>query len=155
MDLKEPIRHILVAHDFERDSDVALDYAIALARALGARVTILHTYEIPSMGAPEVLVLATDWVTQIGSVAQEALAKVVDRVRDPRVSITAELRQGVVWREVDALAKERHVDLIVVGSHGRRGLPRALLGSVAEKIVRTAPCPVLVVRGPGAEGAAR
>jgi nucleotide-binding universal stress UspA family protein len=57
------------------------------------------------------------------------------------------LREGAAWREIDAFARERQVDLIVVGSHGRRGLPRALLGSVAEKIVRTAACPVLVVRG--------
>src|SRR5579883_3245764 len=53
MSLEQPIRHILVAHDFERSSDAALDYALALAKSLGARVTILHTYEIPSMGAPE------------------------------------------------------------------------------------------------------
>lgn len=152
MNPQDPIRHILVAHDFERDSDVALDYAIALARPIGARITILHAYDVAPVGAPEVMVMAADWVAQIGAAAQAALAKVVDRVGAVGVPVTSELRQGAVWREVVAVAKERHVDLVVVGSHGRRGLPRALLGSVAEKVVRTAPCPVLVVRGVGQEG---
>jgi nucleotide-binding universal stress UspA family protein len=152
MNLKEPVRHILVAHDFAADSEAALDYAVALAKPLGARITVLHTYEFPSMGMPEMPVMAADWIKQIGTVAQQQLGRVVDRVKNTGVPVTSELRQGAVWREVEAAAKERHVDLVVVGSHGRRGLPRALLGSVAEKIVRTAPCPVLVVRGGGHEG---
>jgi nucleotide-binding universal stress UspA family protein len=152
MTAKQPIRHILVAHDFEKDSDVALEYALGLAKPLGAKVTILHAYEIPSMGAPEVLILATDWTKQIGAVAREALDKIVARVGGGGVPVAAELREGTVWREVQELVKSAQVDLVVVGSHGRRGLPRALLGSVAEKIVRTAPCPVLVVRGAGHEG---
>jgi nucleotide-binding universal stress UspA family protein len=108
---------------------------------------VLHSYEIPSMGAPEVLVLATDWIRQIAVVASERLDEIVKRARETGVAVEAELREGVAWRTIEAFARERNVDLIVVGSHGRQGLPRALLGSVAEKVVRTAPCPVLVVRG--------
>ncbi len=148
MNTVQPIKHILVAHDFEKDSDAALDYALGLARALGARITLLHTYEIPSMGAPEVLVMATDWTRQIGAVARESLAKIAERAGPPGAPLAAEVREGAAWREVDSFAREHHVDLVVVGSHGRRGLSRALLGSVAERIVRTAPCPVLVVRTP-------
>jgi nucleotide-binding universal stress UspA family protein len=146
MNNSQPIKHILVAHDFEPDSDAALDYALGLARALGARITLLHTYEIPSMGAPEVLVMATDWTKQIGVVAREALSKVAARVGGAGVPIASEVREGAAWREVQSFVREHGVDLVVVGSHGRRGLSRALLGSVAEKVVRTAPCPVLVVR---------
>jgi nucleotide-binding universal stress UspA family protein len=148
MNTQNPIKHILVAHDFEPDSDAALDYALGLARPLGARITLLHTYEIPSMGAPEVLVMATDWTKQIGAVSRESLAKVAERAGASGTPIAAEVREGSTWREVESFAREHHVDLVVVGSHGRRGLSRALLGSVAEKVVRTAPCPVLVVRTP-------
>jgi nucleotide-binding universal stress UspA family protein len=142
------IKHILVAHDLEPDSDAALDYAVGLARVLGASITLIHTFEIPSMGAPEVLVMATDWVNQIGTVARESLDRVATRVVASGTPIACEVRSGAAWREVEAFARENAVDLVIVGSHGRRGLSRALLGSVAERIVRTAPCPVLVVRKP-------
>lgn len=151
MNPNEPMKHILVGHDFHKSSEAALRYAIGLARVHGARVTVLHAYEIPSMGAPEVLVLATDWIKQIGVVAREKLEAVVAGARVEGVTLASELREGPAWREIDAFARERHVDLVVVGSHGRHGLPRALLGSVAEKVVRTAPCPVLVVRGDAQE----
>ncbi len=141
-----PIKHILVPHGFDDNSEAALNYAVTLARTLGARVTVFHAFEIPSLGAPEVLVLATDWTKQIADAAREHLQTIVARARGAGGSVDAELRQGSAWREVESFAKEAHVDLVVVGSHGRRGLPRALLGSVAEQIVRTAPCPVLVVR---------
>jgi nucleotide-binding universal stress UspA family protein len=147
MTTTQPIRHILVAHDFNETSDAALEYALNLARPLGARVTVLHAYEIPSLGAPEVLVLATDWTKQIGIVARERLDKLVASASTRGTQVAAELREGSAWRAIDTFAREAAVDLVVVGSHGRHGLPHALLGSVAEKIVRTAPCPVLVVRG--------
>jgi nucleotide-binding universal stress UspA family protein len=148
MNANQSIKHILVAHDFEPDSDAALDYALGLARSLGARITLLHTYEVPSMGAPELLVMATDWTKQIGTVARESLDKITARAAGSGTPIASEVREGAAWREVESFAREHQVDLVVVGSHGRRGLSRALLGSVAEKIVRTAPCPVLVVRAP-------
>ncbi|MGO9838639.1 MAG: universal stress protein [Polyangiaceae bacterium] len=73
---------------------------------------------------------------------------VVARAKRPGVAIDSTLRQGPVWSEILAAAKSPKADLIVIGTHGRRGLSRALLGSVAERIVRTAPCPVLTVHGP-------
>lgn len=147
MTTAQPIRHILVAHDLNDTSDAALEYALNLARPLGARVTVLHAYEIPSLGAPEVLILATDWTKQIGVIARERLDKIVTSARATGMAVAAEVREGSAWRTIDAFAREGAVDLVVVGSHGRHGLPHALLGSVAEKVVRTAPCPVLVVRG--------
>jgi nucleotide-binding universal stress UspA family protein len=140
------IRHVLVAHDFSETSEGALDYALGLAQKLGARVTIVHAYEIPSHGAPEILVLATDWTKQFEVVAREALDKVIAGVRRRGFDAEPALRNGTAWREVNAAAAETKADLIVIGSEDRSGLGRALLGSVAEKVVRTAPCPVLVVR---------
>ena len=97
------------------------------------------------------LVLATDWIQQIAVVARERLDAVVARARESGVAVESALREGTGWRQIEEFAREGAVDLIVVGSHGRRGLPHALLGSVAEKVVRTAQCPVLVVRGAAAE----
>ena len=141
------ISHILVAHDFEPDADAALDYALALAKRLGARVTILHAFDSPPIGAPEVLVALPEWTAQITAACRASLDWIVERVSAKDVPVASELRQGPPWREVEAVARELHADLVVVGTHGRKGIPRALLGSVAEKIVRTAPCPVIVVRG--------
>jgi nucleotide-binding universal stress UspA family protein len=140
------IRHLLVAHDFSETSDAALDYALGLAQKLGARVTVVHAYEIPSHGAPEVLILATDWIKQFEVVARDALDKVIAEVRRRGLDAAPALRRGPAWRAINAAATETKADLIVIGSEGRTGLGRALLGSVAEKVVRTAPCPVLVVR---------
>ena len=140
------IRHVLMAHDFSETSDAALDYALGLAQKLGARVTVVHAYEIPSHGAPEVLILATDWTKQFEVVAREALDKIIAAVRSRGFDAHPVLRKGSAWREINATAAETKAELIVIGSDGRTGLGRALLGSVAEKVVRTAPCPVLVVR---------
>jgi nucleotide-binding universal stress UspA family protein len=74
-----------------------------------------------------------------------ALEGVVARSRRPGVNLETQLRQGAPWREIDEAAKQLKVDLVVMATHARKGLARALLGSVAEKVVRTAPCPVLTV----------
>jgi nucleotide-binding universal stress UspA family protein len=140
-----PVRHILVPHDFSDMAEHALAYALELADKLGARVTIMHAYEIPAYGFPEGPALTTDVVGQIHRAAKAALDGIASRVRRPSREVGTELRNGKAWSEIDAVAKEMNVDLIVMGTHGRRGIARALLGSVAEKVVRTAPCPVLTI----------
>jgi nucleotide-binding universal stress UspA family protein len=129
------IQHILVAHDFGEASSGALAYAIELAETLKARITIVHAYDIPVYGFPEGLALTADTLGRIESATRQALEGV--------------LRQGPAWSEIVAAAAETKADLVVIGTHGRRGLAHALLGSVAEKVVRAAPCPVLTVRGSG------
>src|SRR5277367_3115305 len=94
MDPTTDIRHVLVAHDFSETSDAALDYALGLAQKLGARVTVVHAYEIPSLGAPEVLVLATDWTKQFEVVAREALDKIIAGVRRRGFDAEPALRKG-------------------------------------------------------------
>ena len=148
MNSNPDIRHILVAHDFSEFSDAALDYGLALAAKFAARVTVVHAYDVPSLGAPEVLILATDWIKQFGGVARESLDKVVAQAHERGADVESILRRGSAWRQVVAVAEEAKADLIVVGTEGRRGVTRALLGSVAEKIVRVATCPVLVARHP-------
>ena len=143
------IQHILVPHDFSETAEKAFDFALDLAGKLGARVTVLHAYEMPTYAFPEGPVLTVEMVAQIERAATTALEGVLSRAthRAPGVKVKSDLRQGAAWREIDEAATELKADLIVLGTHGRRGLARALLGSVAEKVVRTATVPVLTVRG--------
>lgn len=142
------IKHILVAHDFGDTAQLALDYALDLAERLSARVTVVHAYEIPVYGFPEGFALTADVIGRIQEIASKALDGVVQHARRPGVQVDAMLRQGSAWSEIAAAASETNAGLVVIGTHGRRGLAHALLGSVAEKVVRTAPCPVLTVRAP-------
>ena len=141
-------RHILVPHDFSDTAQHALAYAIELASKLGARITIVHAYEVPSYGYPDGLAINTDVAGSIRGAAAAALEGVAAGARRPGLEVQTLLREGTPWREIIGASTDAHVDLIVVGTHGRHGLARALLGRVAEKIVRTSPCPVLTVHGP-------
>lgn len=145
------IKHILVAHDFSQAAQMALDYALDLAATLKAKVTVVHAYELPVYGFPEGLTLAAEMPGHIQQMASKALEGIVAHATHPGVTIEGMVREGAAWSEICAAATEAKVDLIVIGTHGRRGLAHALLGSVAEKVVRSAPCPVLTIRGPNPE----
>ena len=141
-------RHILVPHDFSDTAQQALSFAIELATKLGAKLTIVHAYEVPSYGYPDGIALTAEVAGSIRKAAETALEGVAARARRPGLEVQSMLRQGPAWSEINASARDAHDDLVVMGTHGRHGLARDLLGSVAEKVVRTAPCPVLTVRGP-------
>jgi nucleotide-binding universal stress UspA family protein len=142
-----PIREILVATDFAECSKGALDRAIDLAGKLGAHLTVMHSYEIPSYVYTGASFSAVDLVTPIEEAAQKCLDDTMVNVRERAPSAKAILRRGPPWEQILEVAKDGHADLVVVGTHGRRGLSHALLGSVAEKVVRLSAVPVLTVRG--------
>jgi len=140
---------LLVPVDFSDTSNLALDYAVDLAKALGAKVVVMHAYELPVYGFPDGALVATvEIATRIMNGAQAGLAALQEKRKDKGVEITSVLRQGVPWDEVHSVAEEVKADMIIIGTHGRGGLARALLGSVAEKIIRTSTRPVLTIRGP-------
>ncbi|HSQ65741.1 MAG TPA: universal stress protein [Polyangiaceae bacterium] len=140
---------LLVPVDFSDTSNLALDYAVDLAKALGGKVVVMHAYELPVYGFPDGALVATvEIATRIMNGAQAGLAALLEKRKDKGVEITSVLRQGVPWDEVHSVAEEVKADMIVIGTHGRGGLARALLGSVAEKIIRTSTRPVLTIRGP-------
>jgi nucleotide-binding universal stress UspA family protein len=85
---------------------------------------------------------------QLSTAGQNRLDSVVAGKKISGIPMQAVLREGVAWEEVNAVAKEIDANLIVIGTHGRRGLARALLGSVAENVIRTSTTPVLVIHGP-------
>jgi nucleotide-binding universal stress UspA family protein len=142
-----PLRHILVPHDFSETAEHALAFALDLARKLDASIILTHVYELPTYGFPNGPAMTAEMAAHIERAARTALEGVASRVQSRAVNVGAVLRQGAPWSEIVALAKEARIDLIVMGTHGRRGFARVLLGSVAEKVVRMAPCPVLTVHG--------
>lgn len=137
---------ILVPTDFGDAADRAFDYGVELAKRFDAEVVLLHSFEIPLIGFPDGATVATAELTsRIVQSAQGALDEAVATRKDAGAAVRALLRQGDPSQTVLSVAQEIGADLIVMGTHGRRGLPRALIGSVAEKVVRTAPVPVLIV----------
>jgi nucleotide-binding universal stress UspA family protein len=138
--------NILVPTDFSKTADRALDYATALAAKLGARIHVVHVIGIPALGVPELGVALTSvTIDSLVRDNQAALDRLVDSRRNQATFGDVLLRTGDPRDMILQAANEVHADLIVIGTHGRRGLARALLGSVAEEIVRTAPCPVVTV----------
>jgi nucleotide-binding universal stress UspA family protein len=142
-------RRILVPTDFTDTSERALDWAVDLAAAVGASLTVMHAYEIPVVGFPDgALIPTADIAKRIGDAAKNGLSALVEARRSRGVTIDGVLREGVAWEEINAVAEKIDADLIVIGTHGRRGLARALLGSVAENVIRTSHKPVLTIHGP-------
>jgi nucleotide-binding universal stress UspA family protein len=128
-------------------AEEALDFACELAQTFGATVHLLNVIGIPTLGVPELGVAFTS--TMIDTMVrenQEALEKLAERKRASASIGQVLLRTGDARDMICQTAQELGVDLIVMGTHGRRGVTRALLGSVTEGIVRRAPCPVLTVR---------
>jgi nucleotide-binding universal stress UspA family protein len=141
-------KKLLVPTDFGTGSQAALDEAIELARVFGAEIVLLHAYEIPVIGFPDGTLVATaDLASRILDGAREGLDRLVRDNGARGVKLHAVIKQGEPWRMINDAVGEHGIDLVVMSTHGRRGLPRALLGSVAEKVVRTASCPVMTVRG--------
>jgi len=140
---------ILVGTDFTEPSRTALDWAIDLARSLGARVIVAHVFDLPIVGLPDAsLVVDARTAARLSDEAQASLDAELSRVRDRGVAIDPLLRQGDARVLLPELAVGAEAGLLVVGSHGRTGLRRALLGSVAESILRASTVPVAVVRLP-------
>ncbi len=143
---------ILVPTDFGDASEAAIEYAIDLAKSLGSEVVMMHAFEIPAVGFPDGALVATAEMTnRVLEGAQVGLERQVSNYEARGVPLRSVIKQGDPWRTVIATAEEVGADLIIMGTHGRKGLPRALLGSVAEKVVRTAPIPVLTIHAGGAE----
>jgi nucleotide-binding universal stress UspA family protein len=138
-------RRIVVATDFSECSRRAVDLAVDLAQALRANLEIVHVWELApfmSMGIDS----GAELVTAIENSARSRLEDEVARVRKTLPSTTGVLRGGVAWDEIVRVAAEQLGDLIIVGTHGRTGLRRALMGSVASRVVRASKVPVMTVK---------
>jgi nucleotide-binding universal stress UspA family protein len=148
----KPIKRILVATDFSDCAREAIDYALSFAERVGAEVDIVHVVERPmyfEVGVAHNLQLRHDvdqWLRELKQAAAKRLDALVSELRKRNPGARSWLREGMPVEEILNAARETTADLIVIGTHGRTGLPHVLLGSVAERVVRGAPCPVLTVR---------
>jgi nucleotide-binding universal stress UspA family protein len=141
-----PPKQIIVATDFSATAEAALEYAATFAKSIGAKIALVHVYQIPNYSYPDVLVPTPPEVArEIEDAARTATIAARERYASSGVDIEPVVLQGRAWQEILRLADERAADLVVVGTHGRSGVSRALLGSVAEKVLRTATRPVLVI----------
>ena len=139
--------HILVPTDFGPAAGAALLYAKELAQRFGARVSLLHVVTDPTATGtwtPELYVPATaETRDRFLRTARERLEGALTAEEREKFRVTNEVRIGAAADNIQEVAREQQVDLIVMGTHGRRGLAHMFLGSVAERVVRGAPCPVL------------
>ena len=136
--------------DFSEGSENALDKAVELARALGAAIELVHVYQVPVFALPDAPMTAMDptLVTQIEKQSRKLLEDALLRLRAkaPDLQVNAHLLQGMPAESIVEFAQSAGATMIVIGTHGRRGFQRFLLGSVAERVVRTAHVPVLTVQ---------
>jgi nucleotide-binding universal stress UspA family protein len=139
------IHTILHPTDFSARSELALRLACALARDHRARLVLLHVVPRPVIVSSEGVVPPPP-VEDYRERAEEELHRL--EVLDPAIQVEHRLEEGDAVIEILAVAEDTAADLIVMGTHGRTGVGRMLMGSVAEQVVRKAPCPVLTVRTP-------
>lgn len=140
------IKRIIVAADFSKTSDHAIQYALGFAKQFGAKVDVVHVYQVPVYAMPEGgIVPSPETVGNLMDQAQGALNELMEKYKTSGVSLEGHLREGLPFDAINQMAEEMKADLIVMGTHGRTGINRVLLGSVAERVVRTSTVPVLIV----------
>ncbi len=144
------VSRILVPVDLSDGSREVIDYAMKIARPFKAAVEVVHAWEPPQYVAPDLLVAAPGWNSQsLEHVAVETATKeLTAQVRQGEaagVPVSQKIVVGEAASTILDVAEQDQCDLIVMGTHGRRGLPRLLLGSVAQKVVARASCPVLTI----------
>lgn len=145
------LNRILVPHDFSETSLAAVNYAVTLARNFAAEVTFLYVGDRSRAELEGEVPIGPDG--QVTESARRAMLSVLDSADQAAIHPEFFVRTGTPAEEIVHFAREHEIDLIVMGTHGRGFVGHLLMGSVAEKVVRTAPCPVLTVRNPhAAEG---
>jgi len=150
-----PVKNVLFATDFSPTSEAALPYAAAVCRRFGST---LHLAHVLSDAGLLMMTGGVDYVS-MGTLYDDAHSEAKEKLEQVSLRLggvphRCYVRHGAVWKNLAGIVEENHVDMIVVGTHGRTGLGKLLLGSVAEDILRHAGCPVLTV-GPKISGHAR
>ena len=149
------LKRILHASDFSPASRSAFTMACVLAKKLDARLILFHAYEriaplvmatpmMPMAGLASGAIVGKLWATERKSGERE-LERLAARARRDGLRVSTRLEAGAPASAIVRAARKERAAMVVLGTHGRTGLPRLLLGSVAERVIRTAPCPVLTV----------
>lgn len=146
------IKKILVPTDFSVNSKPAIHYACYLAKPFNATIEVVHILETPYQIKSETILIGTGDKNQtileyVQEQAQLEMDHFIGTLRqDLPIDIHTRIETGSSYEQILRIAEEEKIDLIVMGTHGRSGISHALLGSVAEKIVRKAPCAVLTIK---------
>lgn len=143
------IKNILVPHDFSETSAAAMQYAVELARTFGAKLHLVHVSEKARFEMATEFPLGLDM--SLEDAIRERLLKIMATREHRELNPSFQVLSGAPATEIVRYAKDHAMDLIVMGTHGRGVVAHAVMGSVAEKVVRHAPCPVLTVRHPDHE----
>lgn len=147
------IENILFPTDFSDFSKNAMDYAVSFARMHKAKLYVLHViehiFDISGFYIPHLPV--NELYKGMEEAAEREIEKFISRKIKEGIEVENMIVSGTPFLEIIRTAREKNVDLIVIATHGRTGLEHVLFGSVAEKVVRKAPCSVYVVKQPGRE----
>lgn len=144
------VRHILVPVDFSENTPAVLEWAAHLAEEHGSTITLLHAYHLPvEFQQLEGAYLPPDFWQSVRSEAESTLRRFAAELQGKGVRAETAVCEGYAATVIVEEASIRHADLIVIGTHGRSGLKHLLLGSIAERVVQKAPCPVLTVKAGG------
>lgn len=140
--------HILVPTDFSDFADQALEYATQLAKAFQARLTVLHVIQLAPMAMGDIgAASVVPYLEAVETEVQKQMQAILNQLQQAGLQGETAISQGVPVQIIVETAKNQGIDLIVMGTHGRTGITHALIGSVADRVMRLAPCPVLVTRG--------
>ena len=142
------IQQILAPTDFSELSKQGLTSALELAAAFGAKLLLLHVVEPPPYPVEGIVPshLGATLLDDLERQASNDLAQMLSETQGSKLEVARRVVVGIPYRKIVEVAEEEKSDLIVMTTHGRTGLSHLVMGSVAEKIVRTAPCPVLTIR---------
>jgi nucleotide-binding universal stress UspA family protein len=142
-------KKILCPVDFSEDSQQAMQVAAGLARSSQATLVLLYVWQPQQWMTDYGMQWPNEVLLEAQAIEEGKLAtNRVDAQRLGAPEVVTRLLRGEPWDQIVSVAREDAIDLIVMGTHGRTGLRRALIGSVAERVVRHAPCTVMVVRAP-------
>jgi nucleotide-binding universal stress UspA family protein len=136
------IKHILMSTDFSAASASALELAVELARAFDAKLTLLHIWELPIYPYMDFM-LNSAVIAEVEDAATKGLARALAELQKTMPGAQSKLKTGLPWQGILEATEELGADLVVMGTHGRQGLSRMTLGSVAEKVVRQSKVPVM------------
>ena len=146
-----PLKRILLPTDFSNNAKSAQDYACELADQFGAQLHVLTVVQDAALILPETgmfLTLPLPSVQEIVDSAEKELQNVLDPAWASRHDVVLRVLVGTPFVEIVRYSQDQHIDMIVMGTHGRTGLNHVMLGSVAERVLRKSACPVLTVRSP-------
>lgn len=140
------IKKILVPTDFSEESEYAVNYAVLLAKKLQSRILLVHVIE-PYTYSVSDAIQVIDHYTALKSIARSMLDDLQKKLLKEGVKTDVVVMKGSPYLEIVKRARQTRVDLIILGTHGRTGVQRFLVGSVAERVIRLASCPVLTAKG--------